>query len=143
MNEKSRNKRRSKRVNFVYPVTFKLFSQGSSSRCLNGLFKNISIIGANIHFKDKYGLIDPLTIIDSRAKIELNIFGEDKVFLFATVRSITETNKKNEPAYQIGVEFEKLEKWQEENIKRIFNLRDKEHKMMWNLLDRNQEEILN
>ncbi len=130
-------------MNFVYPVTFKIFSQGTSSRSINGLFKNISINGANIKFKDKYGLVDPATIISSRVKVELSIFRKDKVFLFATVKSITETNKKPESAYQIGVEFENLEQWQEEDIIRISNLRDKEHKMMWNLLDRNQEEIHN
>ncbi len=127
----------------IYPVTFKIFSQGSSSRSMNALFKNISINGATIQFNDKYGLIDPTTIINSRVKIELNIFRNDKVFLFATVRSLIEADQNNDSAYLIGVEFEKMEKWQEEHIKKMANLRDKEHNMMWNLLDRNQENVLN
>ncbi len=141
MNNESRNKRRSRRVKFVYPITLKIFSQGASSRVLRCLFKSVSMVGATIQVKDKYGLVDPSTTINARAKIELNIFQKEKVFLFARVRSIIETELDQDFTYLIGVEFEELEDWQEEIIDRIFNLRDKEHKMIWNLLDRNQEEV--
>ena len=141
MNNASRNKRRSRRVKFVYPITLKIFSQGASSRVLMCLFKSISMNGATIQGKDKYGLVDPTIIINARVKIELNIFQKEKVFLFARVRSVIEADLEQDSSYLIGVEFEELEEWQEEIINRIFNLRDKEHKMIWNLLDRNQEEV--
>jgi c-di-GMP-binding flagellar brake protein YcgR len=96
--------------------------------------------GATIQGKDKYGLVDTTTI-NARAKIELDIFQQEKVFLFARVRSVIEADPDHDFTYLIGVEFEELEEWQEEIIIRIFNMRDKEHKMIWNLLDRNQEEV--
>ena len=141
MNNESRNKRRSRRVKFVYPITLKIFSKGASSRVLMCFFKSISMNGATIQGKDQYGLVDPTTIINARVKIELNIFQKEKVFLFARVRSVIEADLEQDSSYLIGVEFEELEEWQEEIINRIFDLRDKEHKMIWNLLDRNQEEV--
>ena len=59
------------------------------------------------------------------------------------MRSVSEVDPDRDFAYFIGVEFEEMEEWQAEIINRILNLRDKEHKMMWNLLDRNEEEVLN
>jgi len=99
------------------------------------------MVGATIQGKDKYGLVDTTTTINVRAKIELDIFQQEKVFLFARVRSVIEADPDQDSTYVIGVEFEEMEEWQQEIINRIFNMRDKEHKMIWNLLDRNQEEV--
>jgi c-di-GMP-binding flagellar brake protein YcgR len=137
---KSKPKRRYRRVKFVYPVEFKILSPGFESRSFRGLFSVIAMGGAGFHFKDKYGLIDPEMTIGARIKLDIDVLQEDRIFFFARVRSVIRDDSKDNLTILIGVEFEELLDWQLEKLERIISLRDKDRKMMWKLWEHCVEE---
>ena len=126
-------KRRHRRVKFVYPVEFKILSPGFENRPFRGLFSTISMRGAGFYFKDKYGLINPEEIEDSRIKLEINVLQEEQIILIARIRSVRRDDSKQDFSVLIGVEFEDLFDWQLEKLEKIISLRNKDRKMMWNL----------
>ena len=136
-NESTPNeKRRHPRYKFTYPVEFKIFSPHLQSTPVNGFLENISLSGACIQFKDKYGIIRPEYLSDSRVKISIFMPGPDaeKVSILSSVR----WKRGDGPErffLTMGMKFDEIEGWQTERISNFISTKNKDMNMMWCLWD--------
>ena len=135
MNTEKRGRRWHRRVDFVYPVDFKILLRGFEKRHFSGIFSSISLNGAAFQFIDKYGMIDRVEILNSRVKLKVAMPKGEEIFIIASIRSVRREDKNNGFSLMFGVEFEGLDEWQEELIESIISLRNRDQKMIWNLWD--------
>jgi hypothetical protein len=127
-------RRRHARYEFAYPVEFKFFSPFLRSIHLNGFLENISVKGVCIQFRDKYGLIKPEDLSDSKVKISIFSPKGENLSILSSVRWNTE-DAFERSSLRMGMEFDSVEEWQTEVINNLIAMKNKDTNMMLGLWD--------
>lgn len=128
------NRRKFLRSEFTYPVEFKLFYQKSDHASFKGYLKDISISGACLQVEDRYGKFIPKELPQTKMKIMFSIPQGDKVSILALIKWVRKVDPKS-LSLKMGIEFQELEPWQIEVIEKLINMRNKDHNMIWNLME--------
>jgi c-di-GMP-binding flagellar brake protein YcgR len=125
-------KRRHKRTEFTYAIEFKILSRDTERYSFSGYIENVSDSGAGIVFEDRYGRAHMHDIKGSKIKLSIVMPDGEKVTLISTARWVRKDAHR--PFFiQIGIEFENIEQWQMEEVKKLVLVEKKDHSMMWNL----------
>lgn len=135
MNANLADKRRHPRSKFTYPVKFTMFIGNHESASFKAYLKNMSVGGVCIRFEDRYGRIDFSRINGSVIKVSIDIPQEEKIYLRAMVHWIRKEDPQKGFFIRMGLELIDMEDWQVERIEKFINLKNKDQKMLWNLLD--------
>jgi c-di-GMP-binding flagellar brake protein YcgR len=125
------------RIEFTYPVKFKVFTPNPVSASFDGYLTNMSASGACIQFEDRYGCLDSGSILESRVKMAIKLSQLDKFFLIALIRWISKDVSEQEPAILMGLEFNEVAEWQYDMIDQFISMRKNDKKLMWKLWDLN------
>ncbi len=125
--------RENPRLEFAYPVKFSVFCPSLESMTFNGYIKNMSMSGAGLECEDRYGRFNIEEIKSSRMRLEISVPQGKQIVLFSSVRWIKRQTAAQGFYYYMGLEFIDIEDWQIEQIEGFMDLRNKDHKMMWNL----------
>ena len=134
-NENPQENRRKTRAEFAFPVKFNIYSRNSSSRAFSGFIRNMSVGGACIQFDDKYGRVDMEGPGKKRVRFAINIPDGEQIFFNASLIWGRKEAPKKGFSVLIGVEFAEMTDWQVEHLEKFIALRNKDHKMIWNLMD--------
>ena len=127
--------RRVFRAEFAFPIKFNIYSRNSSSSAFSGFIRNMSVGGACIQFDDKYGRVDIDGLGNKRVRFAVNVPDGEQVFFNSTLIWGRKESPKNGISLLIGVEFAEMTDWQVETLEKFIALRNKDHKMIWNLMD--------
>lgn len=134
------DQRKHQRSDFAYPVEIKIFSIRNKATEFDAYIKNISKGGACIQFEDKYGRVDFEELADAKIKITLFMPHGEKVILLSVVRR-SEKDVPEQFFIKLGLQFENVEEWQMEAIKKLISLENKDQNMMWNLWEHFERQL--
>ena len=137
MNDRSAERREYPRIEFTYPVKFKVFTPNPVSVSFDGYLTNMSASGACIQFEDRYGCLDSGSILESRVKMAIKLSQMDQFFLIALIRWITKDVSEQEQSILMGLEFNEVEEWQYDKIDQFIGMKKNDKKLMWKLWDLN------
>lgn len=135
-----RDRRRHHRSEFAYLIAIKIFSQHTSGIVFSGYVDNMSTSGACIIIEDRYGRANPEELRGSKVKITIRIPESENISLIALTRWI-KRDRNNSFAIMMGIEFENVEDWQLEKIKKIVVMKNKDQTMMWNLWEQYEKKL--
>jgi hypothetical protein len=121
------------RIEFAYPVKFSVFCPELESITFNGYIKNMSMSGAGLECEDRYGRFKIEEIKNSRIRLEISVPQGNQLVLFSSARWVKRQTAVQGFYIYIGIEFKDIEDWQIEKIEGFMDLRNKDHKMMWNM----------
>ncbi len=128
--------RKHPRTDFSFPVKISVYSQDfGSKKVFDGYIQNMSMIGACIHFDDKYGRIDMKELKGARVKLAIKVPRGEDVVLNAEVQWVRKEKPDHSFSIMMGIELREIAEWQVEQIEKFIHLRNKDHKMLWSLLD--------
>lgn len=125
------------RIEFTYPVNFKVFASNPTSAPFAGFLTNMSMGGACIQFEDRYGRLDSDSIIESKVKMAIRLTQEDQFFLIAMVRWVNKDVSKRDSSIFMGLEFDEVAEWQYDKINQFISMRKNDKKLIWKLWDLN------
>jgi len=137
--------RKDARSNFAYPVEIKILSQhsdthSSNTPSINGYLENVSISGLGILFEDRYGRVSTEGLNGSKVKITIVMPHGEKIVVVCIIRWVRKDAP--EPFFiQLGIQFDNIEDWQLEAIKKLINIKNKDQNMMWNLWEQYEKHL--
>jgi len=132
--------RRHERSEFAYAIEFKILSLKNEQYSFHGYIKNVSVSGAGIVFEDRYGRANVDDIKGSKIKLTIVMPSGERVTLISIARRV----RKDAPQpffIQVGIEFEDIEEWQLNAIKKLMRDKKKDHSMMWNLWEQYERHL--
>jgi hypothetical protein len=132
--------RRHERSEFSYAIEFKILSHLNEHYFFSGYIENLSESGAGIIFEDRYGRVNGDDMKGSKMKLSIAMPSGEKVTLIAIVRWV----RKDVPQpffIQVGIQFENIEEWQMEAMKKLVRVKNKDHNMMWNLWEQYERHL--
>jgi len=127
--------RRKSRAEFAFPIKFNIYSRNSSSRSFSGFIRNMSVGGACIQFDDKYGRVDIDGLANKHVRFAVKVPDVEQIFFNASPIWGRKEDPKKSFSVLIGVEFTEMTDWQVEHLEKFIALRNKDLKMIWNLMD--------
>ncbi len=128
--------RKQSRTDFSFPVKISIYSQGFASKSkFDGYIQNMSMNGACIHFEDKYGRIYMKDLKGARIKFAIKVPRGEDIVLNAVINWARKEKPEHSFSIVMGIELREIAEWQFKQIEEFINLRNKDHKMLWNLLD--------
>lgn len=133
-------KRKDVRSSFAYPIEIKILTHHSDSPSIHGYMENVSLSGLGILFEDRYGRVKTDDLKRSKVKITIIMPHGEKVVVVCTIRWV----RKDAPQpffVQLGIQFDDIEDWQLEAIKKLINIKNKDHNMMWNLWEQYERHL--
>lgn len=134
------DKRRHERSEFAYVIEFKILSNHNEHYSFRGYIENVSESGAGIVFEDRYGRANVDDIKGSKMKLSIVMPSGEKVTLISIARWV----RKDVPQpffIQVGIQFENIEEWQMDAIKKLVRVKNKDHNMMWNLWEQYERHL--
>ncbi len=140
MRDSLADKRKDARSSFAYPIEIKILSQYSDSPTINGYMENVSVSGIGILFEDKYGRVSKEGLNESKVKVTIVMPHGEKVVVVCNTRWV----RKDAPQpffFQLGIQFDNIEDWQLEAIKKLINIKNKDQNMMWNLWEQYEKHL--
>lgn len=132
--------RRQPRTKFAFPVKFTFYGSDRISRSFDGYIRDMSMGGACVQFKDRYGVISMDDLKGSRVRLAVKIPQGEKLYLQAFVQWIRKESPGRGFSILMGLELREIADWQVEQIERFISMGNKDQKMMWNLWDHYLEE---
>jgi len=133
MNEKTVENRRQPRTKFVFPVSFDIFLPDRVIKSFDGYIRDMSMGGACVQFRDRYGLIELDGLKGHRVKLAVRIPQGEQLYLHAVVQWARKENASRGFSVLIGLEIKEIAEWQVEQMERFISMGNKDQKMMWNL----------
>jgi len=133
MNEKTVENRRQPRTKFVFPVRFDIFLPDRVTKSFDGYIRDMSMGGACVQFRDRYGLIDLDGLKGHRVKLAVRIPQGEQLYLNAVVQWARKENATRGYSVLLGLEIKEIAEWQVEQLERFISMGNKDQKMMWNL----------
>ncbi len=124
------------RSDFSFPVKISIYSKDFASKNIfDGYIQNMSMNGACLHFEDKYGRISMNSLKGTRVKLAIKVPRGDEVILNGSIHWARKEIPDHSFTIMIGVELREIAEWQVKQIEKFINLKNKDHKMLWSLLD--------
>ncbi len=139
-NDNPIDRRKHQRSEFAYPVDIKFFSQHPDNTSFRGYMKDISVSGACIEFEDRYGRVNLEELSGFKVKITISTLNRGKISVLSRIKWIRNDTSRHF-FIVTGIEFENMEDWQLEDIKKFINLKNKDHNMMWNLWEQYEKQL--
>lgn len=130
-----RKGRKHSRVKFAYPVEFNLFSPNLLSKSFTGHMIDMSVSGASIEFEDRYGRFKVIELRGSKIELLIRMSHGQRITINASINWVKKEEKTQNAVLLMGIEFEELDGLQLDQINKFLKLKEKDHKMMWNLYD--------
>ena len=127
-------RRRHPRYEFAYPVEFKLFSLQPQPAPINGFLENISLQGACIQFRDKYGRINTEDLTESRVKVSILMPEGENISILSSVRWKGGDSSESFSVF-LGMEFDDVNESQRQYITSLIDMKNKDMNMIWGLWD--------
>ncbi len=134
------DRRKHRRSEFAYPVDIKFFSPHPDNTSFSSYMKDISVSGACIEFEDRYGRVNLEELPGFRVKITISMPSGGKISVLSRIKWIRKDTTRHF-FIVMGVEFENMEDWQLEDIKKFISLKNKDHNMMWNLWEQYEKQL--
>jgi c-di-GMP-binding flagellar brake protein YcgR len=128
------------RIEFTYPVKFKVFTPNPITQSFAGFLTNMSACGACIQFEDRYGRLDSDSVLESKVKMSIRLTHEDQFILIAMIRWINKDVSEQESSILMGLEFNEVAEWQYDKINQFISMRKNDKKLMWKLWDVNSKD---
>ncbi len=128
--------RKQPRTDFSFPVKISIYSQNfGSKKAFDGYIQNMSMNGACVHFEDKYGRIYLKDLKGARIKLTIKVPRGEDVILNAVIGWARKEKPEHSFSIIMGIELREIAEWQVKQIEDFISLRNKDHKMLWSLLD--------
>ncbi len=128
------DRRKNPRTTFSYPAEFRLISPGTEQSYYRGFLQDLSLSGVCMEIEDRYGRLDLTNLPDAKIKIRV-CTPQGETITLPSVIKWAKKQREQKFIIQMGIEFNSVEEWQLEGIRKLIILKNQDRNMMWNLLE--------